>query len=47
MAQVRLDDSTRDALRALKEGAETYDDVVTRLINENDSMKFMGGELDE
>jgi predicted CopG family antitoxin len=32
MAQVRLDDDTRDKLRAMKEGNETYEEVVTRLI---------------
>jgi len=47
MAQIQVDDETRDTLRALKEGSETYDDVITRLIDENDAMKFMGGELDE
>lgn len=47
MAQIKIGDKTRDTLRALKEGNETYDDVIKRLIDENDAMKFMGGELDE
>jgi len=35
MAQIQIDDETRDHLRALKEGAETYDDVINRLMDEN------------
>lgn len=46
MAQLRVDDDTRDTLRALKRGSETYDDVICRLIDENDFMKFAGGELE-
>jgi predicted CopG family antitoxin len=45
MAQIRVDDNTRDVLRGLKNGSETYDDVITRLIDENDAMKLMGGEI--
>lgn len=32
MAQIKIADVTRDKLRAEKEGAETYDDVVLRLL---------------
>lgn len=45
MAQIQVDDETRDHLRALKEGNETYDDVITRLMNENDVLKYMSGEI--
>jgi predicted CopG family antitoxin len=34
MAQIKIDDATRDDLRAQKQGAETYDDVITRLLSE-------------
>jgi predicted CopG family antitoxin len=33
MAQIKIADSTRDTLRARKEGAETYDDVIQRLLD--------------
>ena len=43
---IQIDSDVRDTLRALKKGNETYTDVITRLIDENDFMKFAGGELE-
>lgn len=36
MATVSCDDETRDQLRRLKVGGETYDDVLRRILEEYD-----------
>jgi len=33
---IRVDSETRDKLRAEKQGGETYDDVILRLLGESD-----------
>lgn len=35
-ATIKLSKDTRDKLRAEKVGGETYDDVITRLLEDND-----------
>ncbi|GAJ07828.1 unnamed protein product, partial [marine sediment metagenome] len=40
--KIRIDASTRDDLRALKKGGDTFDDVVRRLIS-----VYRGSESDE
>ena len=36
MAQMKVADETRDKLRGMKQGAETYDDVINRLMEAYD-----------
>jgi len=33
---IHLDDETRDRLRSLKQGGETYDETLTRILNERE-----------
>ena len=37
MTQIQIESRTRDDLRALKQGTETYDDVINRLIEQNEN----------
>lgn len=39
MAQISVEERTRDKLRALKRGSETYDDVVKLLIQQRSVRK--------
>lgn len=44
---IEVSDGTWRTLNMAKEPGESFDEVVKRIIQENDRMKYMGGELDE
>jgi len=44
---IRISKENKDALARLGDKGDTYDEIISRLLQENDYMKFVGGELDE
>ena len=45
--RIPLDSETRDMLRGMKEGNQTYDELINELVDELDHLRFVTGEIDE